>query len=160
MYKRTWMLGLLVAVFSLSLHSALADDAVPERGTKDEAIALVKKAVAYYKANDHDKALAEFSDPHGQFIEKDMYLCVNDIATGLYIADGKNKALVGRNLLDVEDVHGKFYVKERVETAKLHDSFWMDYMFTDPIEKKLAPKHSYCESTDGIVICAGVYTNQ
>jgi cytochrome c len=86
-----------------------------------------------------------------------MYLCVNDIATGLYIADGKNKALVGRNLLDVEDVHGKFYVKERVETAKTHDSFWMDYMFNDPILKKLAPKHSYCERADAIVICAGIY---
>lgn len=45
-----------------------------DRGTPAEAKAMVKKAVAYVKEVGRDKALAEFGNPKGKFIYKDLYI--------------------------------------------------------------------------------------
>ena len=41
-------------------------------GTKDEAVALVKKAIEYIKANGNDKAFVEIDNPKGQFVDRDL----------------------------------------------------------------------------------------
>ena len=43
-----------------------------ERGTAKEAMAVVDKAIAYYKANGKAKAFAEFNNKKGQFLKKDL----------------------------------------------------------------------------------------
>lgn len=45
--------------------SAAFAHASPDHGTRDEAVAMVKKAAAFYKANGKEKALAEFNNPKG-----------------------------------------------------------------------------------------------
>jgi cytochrome c len=55
----------------------LGGPALAETGaTKDEAVAMVKKAVAYIKAEGPDKAYKEISNPSGQFVERDLYIVV------------------------------------------------------------------------------------
>ena len=72
-------------VLVLGLNTALAADV----GTKDEATAMVKKAVGFIKANGADKAYAEFSNPKGQFVDRDLYIAVYDM-TGKCLAHGAN----------------------------------------------------------------------
>lgn len=50
--------GLLVAAFLTALPLAGAIAAAP---TKDEVVAVVKKAAEFYKTNGRDKSLAEFN---------------------------------------------------------------------------------------------------
>jgi cytochrome c len=65
-----------------------------ERATPDEAVAMVKKAVAYYKsAKDKEQALAEFSNPQGAFKDRDLYVMAYD-KTGTNLAHGANAKLV------------------------------------------------------------------
>jgi cytochrome c len=127
-----------------------------EFATKDEAVAMVKKGVAYLKANGPDKGYAEITSKQGQFTDRDLYLVVYGL-DGLVHAHGANEKQVGRNLIDLKDVDGKPFVKERVELAKSKGTFWQDYKFTNPVSKKVEPKQMYCEKLAETVVCGGVY---
>jgi hypothetical protein len=44
--------------------------------------------------------------------------------------------MVGKNLIDLKDIDGTPYVKERVEAAKVKANFWQDYKFTNPVSQE------------------------
>ncbi|MEM5788441.1 MAG: hypothetical protein AAGU11_14095, partial [Syntrophobacteraceae bacterium] len=60
-----------------------------ESGTKDEAIAMVKKVIAYSKANGNEKTFEEVSNSSGQFVDRDLYVIIFDM-TGKCLAHGAN----------------------------------------------------------------------
>ena len=127
-----------------------------EVGTAAEAEALVKKAVAYLKANGQDKAFAEFGNPKGPFVDRDLYITVYDM-TGKCLAHGANPKMVGKDLIGLKDPDGKAFVKERVELAKTKDKFWQDYKFTNPLTKKIEPKAMYVEKAGDLLVACGIY---
>jgi cytochrome c len=136
----------------LIVGPALAGD----KATKSEAEAMVKKAVAFLKANGAEKTYSEIDNKQGQFTDRDLYITVYDM-TGKCVAHGANMKLVGKDLSDSQDIDGKYFVKERVELAKTKPSFWQDYKFTNPVTKKIEPKEMYCERVDDVAVCGGVY---
>jgi cytochrome c len=125
--------------------------------SKDEVVAVVKKAVAYYKANGKDKALAEFNNKDGQFAKGEDYVDVHDI-NGVCVAHPISPAKVGLNRLDQSDSAGKFYVKELVDAAKQKPSGWIDYVMKNPTTGKLQNKLAYWEVHDGLIFKAGTYS--
>ncbi len=141
--------------------AALAFAAAPlaaqaANATAADATAMVKKGVAFIKAQGKDKAYAEISNKQGQFNDRDLYLVVYGL-DGVVRAHGANEKMVGKNLLELKDIDGKPFVKERVELAQTKGSFWQDYKFTNPVSKKIEPKSAYCEKLDDTVVCGGVY---
>jgi cytochrome c len=127
-----------------------------ERATKEEAQAMVKKGVAFIKKEGKEKGYAEITNKKGQFIDRDLYLVVYGL-DGVVRAHGANEKMVAKNLMDLKDVDGKLFVKERVELAKAKGTFWQEYKFSDPLTKKIEPKLTYCEKLDDTAVCAGVY---
>jgi cytochrome c len=105
--------GLAIAAVAALSFGAFAADPV----TKDEAVAMVKKAVTAIKAEGAEKAYAEISNPTGPFVDRDLYIVVYGL-DGMVLAHGANKSRVGTNQIDDKDVDGKAFVKERVEFAK------------------------------------------
>ncbi len=124
--------------------------------TEEQAVAMVKKGVAFIKANGHEKGFAEISTKGGQFTQQDLYLVAYGL-DGTVRAHGANIKMVGKNLIDLKDVDGKAFVKERVEMAASKGSFWQDYKFTNPENKKIEPKRMYCEKLEDMAICGGIY---
>lgn len=124
--------------------------------TPKEAEAMVKKGVAFIKANGKDKAYAEITSKQSQFTDRDLYLVVYRL-DGTPLAHGANEKMVGRNLIDLKDIDGKEFVRERVELAKAKASFWQDYKFTNPVSKKVEAKTMYCERLDDTAVCGGIY---
>ena len=124
--------------------------------TADEAMAMVKKGVAFIKAQGTEKGYADITNKQGQFIDRDLYLVVYGL-DGTVLAHGANDKMVGKNLIDLKDIDGKAFVKERVELAQTKSSFWQDYKFTDPVTRKIEPKTTYCERLDASVVCGGIY---
>lgn len=124
--------------------------------TADDATAMVKKGVAFIKSSGKDKGYAEISNKAGQFKKDDLYLVVYGL-DGTVHAHGANEKMIGKNLIDLKDIDGKPFVKERVELAKSKGTFWQDYKFTNPTTKKIEPKAMYCEKLDDTVVCGGVY---
>ena len=135
----------------LSLPAIAADHA-----TKDEAMAIVKKAVGMIQQSGADKAYAAFDDKAGGFTDRDLYVVVYGL-DGKVLAHGANAKLIGKDLIDAQDVDGKYYVKERTELARKQGEFWQDYKFVNPVTKKIQPKEMYCQRVGETAVCAGVY---
>ena len=127
-----------------------------EHASAKDAEAMVKKGVAFVKANGKDKGYAEITSKQSQFKDGDLYLVVYGL-DGKVWAHGANEKMVGRVLIDLKDVDGKEFVRERTELGKAKASFWQDYKFTNPVSKKVEPKSMYCERLDDTVLCGGIY---
>jgi len=124
--------------------------------SKDEAVAMVKKAVSAIKAEGPGKAYPEISNPSGKFVEGDRYIVVYGL-DGMVLAHGADAKRIGTNQLGDKDPDGKAFVKERVQLAATHPSFWQNYKFMNPVTHKVEPKNMYCERLDQTVVCGGVY---
>lgn len=156
MTHTTWIKTCIAVLATCTLGSAFA--AKGEFATPDEATAMVKKGVAFIKANGKDKGWAEITNKGGAFTDRDLYLVVYGL-DGMVHAHGANEKMVGRNLIELKDVDGKAFVKERVELGRAKPNFWQDYKFTNPVSKKVEPKQMYCERLEETVVCGGVYKN-
>lgn len=127
-----------------------------EFATKDEAVAMVKGAVAFIKEQGPGNAYPEITNRTGKFVDRDLYVVVYGL-DGKVLAHGGNAKLVGKELIDAQDVDGKFFVKERVELARKQPEFWQDYKFVNPTTKKVEPKQMYCQRLEETAVCGGIY---
>jgi cytochrome c len=150
--KRNLMTILTAAALAAVANAGHAD----EGATAKQAETMVKKGVAFIKANGNDKGYAAITRKDSQFSDRDLYLVVYGL-DGKVWAHGANEKMVGRVLIDLRDVDGKEFVRERVELGKAKQSFWQDYKFTNPMTKKVEPKTMYCERLSETVVCGGVY---
>jgi cytochrome c len=150
-WLRMPLVSALAATFAFAGVAAAADGA-----NKDDAVAMVKKAVIFIKEQGPEKAYPEFTGKDAKFIDRDLYVVVYQL-DGKVLAHGSNAKFVGKDMSDAQDVDGKLYVKERVELAAKQPSFWQDYKFVNPVSKKVEPKQMYCEKLDNTAVCAGIY---
>ncbi|HET9208592.1 MAG TPA: cache domain-containing protein [Burkholderiaceae bacterium] len=150
MFRHSIAAALVIAL--AAPFAALAAD----NATKEEAVAMVKKGVAFIRSQGKDKAYTEFSTKGGKFSDRDLYLVVYGL-DGTVHAHGANEKMIGKNLIELKDVDGKPFVKERVELAQSKGTFWQDYKFTNPVTKKIEPKQMYCEKLDDTAVCGGIY---
>ena len=127
-----------------------------EHASAKEAEAMVKKGVAFIKANGKDKGYAEITSKQSQFKDRDLYLVVCGL-DGKVWAHGANEKMVGRNTIDLKDVDGKEFMRERIEMAKAKASYWQDYKYTNPVTKKIEAKQMYCERLGDIIVSGGIY---
>lgn len=126
-----------------------------EKGTADEAVAMVKKGVAFVKANGKEKAFAEFSNKSGQFVDRDLYIMVYDMQ-GNNKAHGSNAKLIGKNLIDIKDADGVYIVKGLIDVANKGKG-WFDYKWPNAVTKAVEPKSTYVEKVDDVLIGVGIY---
>ncbi|MFL6656543.1 MAG: cache domain-containing protein [Massilia sp.] len=145
------------AIAVLTLATAIHAPAwAGERGTPAEATAMVKKAAAYLKANGKDKAYAEFNNPKGMFVDRDLYIMVYDM-NGINVAHGANPKMIGKNLLELKDADGTQIVKAFIETATTKGKGWVDYKWPNPVSKAIEAKSTYIEKVDDVILGSGVY---
>jgi len=127
-----------------------------EHGTREEAMAMVKKAAAYLKANGKEKAYAEFNNHKGQFKDRDLYVFVMDM-NGVEVVNGSNPKLIGKNLIDLKDASGKAMVKEFIQVAQGSGKGWVDYTWPDPVKGSVEQKSTYVEKAGDVLIGCGIY---
>lgn len=149
-FKRLFLALLFTA---MAAAPVLAAD---EFGSRDEAQAMVERAAQFLKTQGKDKALAEFGNPKGQFIDRDLYIIAYAL-DGTRLAHPYNPKLVGKSAADVKDFDGKPYGQEMIEVIKTKGSGWVDYKFTDPVTKKLHDKSTYVLKVDDMFLGCGVY---
>ena len=145
------------AITFAALFAAGTTWAAGDAATAAEAQAMVKKGVAHIKAHGRDKAYADIINRDNKdFHDRDLYLAVHKL-DGTCVAHGVNEKMVGKNFIEMKDIDGKEYIKERVEFGKTQASFWTDYKFPNPVTKKIEAKTAYCERLDDTVVCGGIY---
>jgi len=146
---KNWMLCLIVAVCSLNAFAA-------DHGTPEEAKNMVKKAVLFAKANGKDVFLAEVSNSKGRFVDRDLYISVYDV-NGIVLAHGVNPKLIGKDVSTLNDVDGKFFIKDILYQAKANGKGSTDYKWPHPETKQYQAKSAYYEMVDGMIISCGHY---
>jgi cytochrome c len=121
-----------------------------------EVVNWVQKARDFYKSAGKEIAFAEYTNPRGQFNQKQLYVFALDL-NGVMLAHGINERFIGKNFLNLKDSDGKAFIKEIVDGAKSKGSGWVDYKWYHPVTKQDLPKTVYFEKVDDIIICSGVY---
>lgn len=149
------MLKGLLCVTASSLLMAGAVHAA-DQGTQAEAEAMVKKAVAYLKANGPEKAAEEFTNGKS-FKDRDLYVVYTEFG-GKVLAHGGNPKLVGKNLTGMKDSDGNPFFQMLVDLAKGKGKGWSGaYRFINPTTQKIESKVMYVEAVGDTYIGVGVY---
>lgn len=137
-------------VFGAMFGSSIA----AERGTAEEAIAMVHAVIASMKKTGKEKTLDDINK--GKYIDRDLYISVTDGA-GKSVANSVNPRIVGKNVSDLRDADGKFFVREGSEIVKAKGKGWIDFKWPDPVSKKIEAKSTYLEQFDDLVVGCGIY---
>ena len=146
----------MVLLLLLGLAGIVSGAEKAKHGTAAEAEAMVKKAIASMKSGGKDATFAEINNPKGKFTDRDLYIFVYDM-NGKCVAHGQNTKMIGKDLIEMKDADGKYFVKERVEIAKTKGSGWQEYKFTDPLTKKIERKRAYVEKYEDLIVGSGIY---
>jgi methyl-accepting chemotaxis protein len=125
-------------------------------GTAEEATAMVKKAIDSFAANGKEATFAEINSKLGRFRDRDLYVAVYDLS-GRNAAHGANPKLIGKDLIDVQDDDGKYYVRERINIIRTKGRGWQDYKYLNPVTKDVEQKTMYVEGFDDLIVGCGVY---
>jgi cytochrome c len=143
-----------IAVLAVMLTSPAC---ATEYGTKDEAVAMVKRVKAMFSKDGPDATFKAVSDKsNAEFHDRDLYPFIYD-ASGICVAHGARAALIGKNLIDLKDQDGKYLIHELLDIANGHGSGWVDYKWPNPLTNKIEDKSSYVEKMGDYVVGVGVY---
>ena len=74
-WKRKSLISAVAAALVFAGGAAMAADGA----SKDEAVAMVKKAVAFIKEQGAEKAYPEFTNKNAKIIDRDLYVVVYHI---------------------------------------------------------------------------------
>lgn len=149
---KTLFKSIVIGLAALAFTGVVA---AAEKGTAEEAVAMVKKGVAFVKTHGKEKAFAEFNNPKGAFVDRDLYVMCYDMQ-GINKCHGANPKLIGKNLLEITDADGKFIIKSLIETANKGKG-WVDYKWPNPTTKVIESKSTYVEKVDDVLLGVGIY---
>lgn len=147
------------AIILSSLLALTAPAMAVDFATPKDAEALVAKLVKAVAA-DSAATFKEINAKDPKWIHGDLYPWSLDLQ-GHVLAHGANEKLIGKDLIDLQDIDGKPFVKEYVEATKAKGKSWTDFRYTDPVTKKVLPKSAYCEKVSlksgDVLVCSGIY---
>jgi cytochrome c len=144
------LLGMLVAAFCIVGFQAGA--VAQDRGTKEEAKAMVDAAVEHVKKVGPEQAFKDFNSDKATWAKKDLYVFAYNMK-GDCTAHGADSSMVGKNKLDLKDPSGKLIVKELIDKAASGGGV-VEYEFAHPQTKKVEGKATYVQKLsnfDGLV---------
>jgi signal transduction histidine kinase len=150
-----------IAMAALLLAFGIAAPAAAQeksRGTKAEATAMVERAVQHIKKVGREKAFADFNNKKGAFTDRDLYVVVYDLK-GRVLSHGSNEKMIGKDVIELRDNDGKYFVRERVEMMSKSPtaSGWQDYKFMNPVTRQIEPKQMYLQRLDDMIVGCGTY---
>jgi cytochrome c len=151
--RKFFYLVLAILTFSVSASSWAADT----HGSAEEAVAMVNRAIAAIKAEGLDKVVAEINEGKpGRFKDRDLYITINDLKAK-NIAHGANPKMQGKDLIELKDADGKYFMRERSQLAQSKGKGWQDYKFVNPVSKQIEAKSMYFERYGDYIINCGIY---
>lgn len=142
-----------VTVFLGLLALATAVDAA-DRGTAQEARALLDKAIAAYRHDGPQKTFAEISKIKGRFVDRDLYVFVFSPSKKI-VAHGANPNLIGTEASALTDVDGKKFGLDFLRATAA--GVWVDYKWENPVTKTVEAKSSFVKKVGGYIFGVGFY---
>ncbi|HOW57650.1 MAG TPA: methyl-accepting chemotaxis protein, partial [Smithellaceae bacterium] len=142
---------------------SFTDQMVQLFGTKNKATikeskAMLKRAVQYMQQNGRERAMAEFSNIKGSFIDRDLYISAYDLKNGKTVAHGYDALykFVGKDANIFKDASGKFFLAQMLDMARRNKNGTLDYSIMHPVTKKNEIKRAFFETCEDVVIAVSV----
>ena len=146
-----------LAIVCIATFLAVSPSAAAEYGTREEAVAMVKRVQDEFAKGGAAATFAAVNDKSNpKFHDRDLYPFVYDLK-GLNVAHGARPALVGKNLASLKDQNGTYLIQEMIAVAKGPGKGWVDYKWPNPITNKIEDKSSYIERMGDYFVGVGVY---
>jgi len=124
--------------------------------TKDDIVKFVNKAVNYCHKVGKEKCLKDFTYSP-EWKRGSLYIFAVDM-NGVTIAHGGNPKVVGKNVYNLKDKNGKYFIKEMIEVVKKKGEGWVLYSWFDRTTKRIRPKISFVKKVDNtFFVGAGMY---
>jgi hypothetical protein len=129
------------------------------QGTADEARQMVFNAMVHTGRVGLERAAADFQDPQGSFINRDLYVFVFDRA-GYYVVHGAAPEKDGTSLQAIEGLDSHKLVSDAFAACDEAQGGWVTYAITNPLTGAVQAKISYVKPLDeDRVIGCGCYLN-
>jgi cytochrome c len=125
-----------------------------ERGTREEAQALVARAIDAYES-DGEEAFKRITAPSTEFADRDLYVFVIGPDHKL-VANAATSRYLGTYFPTLRDPDGKLYGQEMISEAR-EVGAWVEYRFPDPQTGEILPKSTWVVLHDGYIFAAGIY---
>jgi hypothetical protein len=154
-YSRRTVMVLGIACLTAA-HVGLVRAA--ERGTAEEAKAMVAKAVALFK----EKGVAAFDviNGGGTFRMKDLYVFVHssgpDATVVAYGGPPVDPPPLGRKSVDIKDADGK-PIGQMFQDRATPEGTWVDYRWMNPATKTPEQKSSWLVRAGDYIFGCGIY---
>ncbi|MGO8952437.1 MAG: cache domain-containing protein [Rhodomicrobium sp.] len=150
---------LIVAALSFAVLAPGAGGAFAQQfGTAAEAKAMEERAIAELKANE-TAALAKFSEPSGEFRDRDLYVFCFNTPTGIFDAH-PNPAIKGTDVRTLKEKDGTPLGQKLFDAAKAAKEgtvATVDYNFPKPNTTNPVPKESFVAKIGNEACGVGYY---
>jgi TRAP-type uncharacterized transport system substrate-binding protein len=152
---RVFVALLTTAVLAASAFTANAG----QFGTRDEAVALVKRVQEKFKKEGAEATFRAINA--GQFNDRDLYPFVHTIDGNLHVANGAFPGIRGKNLHDMRDQNGKFTTQDfmRIATTAPYQG-WSDFRWRNPKTNTIDDKSSWIERMGEYFVGVGIYKSE
>lgn len=121
--------------------------------TDQTVIDLVKRAANFLKGNGRELAFRAFSTQTENFVKGSVNIFVYDMK-GNMVADSKNPAFVGRNLINTRDAEGRPVTRQIIDMANKYGTGWVTNALSNSYQV------CYCEKVkvpDGDFVIGAAY---
>ena len=136
-------------------NSSPVPAAKSERGTPDEAKAMLEKAIEHYNSVGRKQALADFTGRNAPFYDRDLYVfCIN--ADGRTAANGGFPQYIGTSVDALKDADGKPLGRRILETGSSGEGS-IEYHWINPMTHQMEHKIAYVKKAGEDVCGVGAY---
>lgn len=127
-----------------------------ERGTPDEAKAMLRKAADHYDSVGRKQALADFTGKQPPFADRDLYVvCIGPDRR--VTANGGFPQYVGHFADLLKDANGKSIGKDILESVTSKGESSVRYVWINPVSRRPEPKVLFTQKMGDDVCGVGAY---
>ncbi len=146
----------LIAIAALSAAVLSCPAMAADKGTPDEAKALLTKAVAHYKEVGREAAFKDFADKGGAYVDRDLYVwCMNK--EHIITHHTMVPPLIGKSGETSRDAEGKVFSPGMTDEALAKGTSMVDYKFSNPVTKQIEAKTAIAQKVSDNEVCAVGY---
>lgn len=139
----------------LAIAAAVAVSAASERGTPQEAKAMLQKVVTHYKQVGRTQALADFNSKKAPFGDRDLYVfCIGPDL--IEVANGAFPKYVGVSADAIRDADGKPLGRALWDAGSKGEGS-VEYRWLNPVTRKTERKVSFVQKAGDDVCGVGAY---
>jgi len=127
------------------------------RASREQAKALLDRAVAYMQKEGAQKAFSAFSGRNAGFAQDDLYVFAIDM-DGTFHATGNNpEAIVGLNVRETRDAAGNPLFQDMIAVARNKGEGVVEYVWRNPVNNRVENKQSFVRRVDNYILGVGYY---